>query len=117
MNTHKKLTQIFQSDENKCKLGTLTAKLNSKDHNHTARRKQQRAINETMIQIAILYGKKDFHHQDIRFTILDKNLRNTIYAKFVDELRGLRVICKGELPNPEIITVYWHNNTKQKCRR
>lgn len=117
MNTHKKLTQIFQSDEKKCKLGTLTAKFNPKDHNHTARRKQQRAINETMIKIAILYGKKDFHRQGIRFTILDKNLHNTIYAKFIDELRGLRVICKGELSNAEIITVYWHNSTKQKVRR
>lgn len=117
MNTHKKLTQIFQSDENRFKLGTLKAKINPQDYNHMIRRKQQRAINETMMKIAILYGNKDFHGRDIRFTILDKNLRNTVYAKFIDELRGLRVICKGELSNTEIITVYWHNKTKRKVRR
>ncbi|MEH2316919.1 DUF4258 domain-containing protein [Nostoc sp.] len=117
MNTHKKLNQIFQSDENKNKLGTLKVKINPKDHNHTERRQQQRAINETMMNIALLYGEKDFHCRDIRFTLLDKNLRNTVYAPFIDELRGLRVICKIGLPTPEIITVYWHNKTKRKVRR
>ena len=117
MNTQKRLNQIFESDENRYKIGILKAKINSKDYNHMTRRKQQRAINETMMNIALLYGEKDFHCRDIRFTLLDKNLRNTVYAPFIDELRGLRVICKRGLPTPEIITVYWHNKTKRKVRR
>jgi hypothetical protein len=44
-------------------------------------------------------------------------LRNTIYAKFIDKLRGLRVIWKGELQNPEIITVLWNFETKAISRR
>ncbi|BAZ82901.1 DUF4258 domain-containing protein [Sphaerospermopsis kisseleviana CS-549] len=117
MNTQKQLNQIFQSDENKYKVGSLKQKVSFQDPDHTQRRKQQRAINETMMKIALLYGEKDFHGNDIRVTILDKNLRNTIYAKFMDKLRGLRVIWKGELNNPEIITVYWDFKTKATSRK
>lgn len=117
MNTQKQLNQIFQSDENKYKVGSLKQKFRFQDPEHTQRRKQQRAINETMMKIALLYGEKDFHGNDIRVTILDKNLRNTIYAKFIDKLRGLRVIWKGELNNPEIITVYWDFKTKATSRK
>jgi hypothetical protein len=117
MNTQKQLNQIFQSDENKYKVGSLKQKVSFQDPDHTQRRKQQRAINETMMKIALLYGEKDFHGNDIRVTILDKNLRNTIYAKFIDKLRGLRVIWKGELNNPEIITVYWDFKTKATSRK
>jgi hypothetical protein len=117
MNTQKQLNQIFQSDENKYKVGSLKQKVIFQDPEHTQRRKQQRAINETMMKIALLYGEKDFHGNDIRVTILDKNLRNTIYAKFIDKLRGLRVIWKGELNNPEIITVYWDFKTKATGRK
>lgn len=117
MNTQKQLNQIFQSDENKYKVGSLKQKVSFQDPEHTQRRKQQRAINETMMKIALLYGEKDFHGNDIRVTILDKNLRNTIYAKFIEKLRGLRVIWKGELNNPEIITVYWDFKTKATGRK
>jgi len=116
MNTQKKLNQIFQIDTNKSKIGTIKYKIRFQDNDHAQRRKQQRAINETMMKIALLYGEKDFHGNDIRVTILDKNLRNTIYANFIDELRGLRVVWKGELHNPEIITVYWNYKTKRKVR-
>ncbi|MFM5979688.1 MAG: hypothetical protein ACKO9I_03930 [Sphaerospermopsis kisseleviana] len=70
-----------------------------------------------MMKIALLYGELDFHRHYRRVTILDKNLRNTIYAKFIDKLRGLRVIWKGELENPEIITVYWDFKTKATSRK
>lgn len=116
MNTHKKLNQIFQSDVNKYKIITIEYKIRLHDFDHTQRRKQQRAINETMMKIALLYGEKDFHCNDIRVTILDKNLRNTIYANFIDELRGLRVVWKGELHKPEIITVCWNFKIKRKVR-
>lgn len=117
MKTKKQINQIFQSDENKYQVGTLKHKFSFQDPEHTQRRKQQRGIDDNMIKIALLYGEQEFHHHYRRVTILDKNLRHTIYAKFIDKLRGLRVIWRGELTNPEIITVCWNFKTKLAARK
>jgi hypothetical protein len=79
------------------------------DENHTQRRMQQRAINLNMIRVALAYGKYQFHSHACTWTLLDKCLRNTMYERMIDRLRGLRIIA---LINEEedflsITTVYW----------
>ena len=114
MNTKKRLNLIFESDENKYKIGTLTVAPRNQDHTHQQRRQQQRAINEAMIKIALLYGQKQFRYGAMLFTLNDRNLRNTPYYQFTDVLRGLRVVCLNGLPNPQIMTVYWDEETKHR---
>lgn len=114
MDTKKRLSLILESDENKYKIGTLIIAPRNKDINHLIRRQQQRAINDVMIKIALLYGQKQFRYGAMLFTLNDKILRNTPYSKFTDVLRGLRVVCVNGLPNPQILTVYWNIETKHR---
>ncbi len=114
MDTKKRLSLILESDENKYKIGTLKVAPRPKDKNHLQRRQQQRAINEAMIKIALLYGQKQFRYGAMLFTLNDKNLRNTPYSQFTHALRGLRVVCLNGLPNPQILTVYWNEETKHR---
>ncbi|MUG92313.1 DUF4258 domain-containing protein [Scytonema sp. UIC 10036] len=116
MDTKKRLTLIFEADENKYKVGTLEVASRHQYDSHLQRRLQQRSINEAMIKITLLYGKKQFRHGAILFTLNDKSLHNTFYSQFTDALRGLRVVCLNGIPNPQILTVYWHKDTKQRLR-
>lgn len=79
------------------------------DKNHTQRRMQQRAINVNMIRVAIAYGKYQFHSKARTWTVLDKSLRNTVYERAIDRLRGLRIIAPihKEEECLFITTVYW----------
>lgn len=81
--------------------GTIT------DPNHTKRRMQQRAISTDMIELALLYGKKEYCSNAKTFTILDKTLRHTPYRKFIDKLRGLRVIALETARGLKVTSVYW----------
>jgi hypothetical protein len=117
MGTKKQLTLIVESDTNKKKIGTIRIAPRNKDRNHLQRRQQQRAINNAMIQVALMYGRKRFHKGALIFTLNDRTLRQSPYAQFTDVLRGLTVVCLNGLPNPQILTVYWHNDTKDRVRR
>ncbi|WP_390090247.1 hypothetical protein [Geminocystis herdmanii] len=46
-----------------------------------------------MIRIALAYGKYQFHSNARTWTLLDKCLRNTMYERTIDRLRGLRIIA------------------------
>lgn len=108
-----KKTQIYrivQEDANISKLGPLT------ESKHSKQRKQQRAINDDMIKIALTYGREEYSYGELRYTLTDRSLSHTPYAKVMDALRGLRVVCSQDSPTPEIITTYWHNETKQRVR-
>ncbi|MEB3342369.1 hypothetical protein [Okeania sp.] len=112
------LSLVFQHDLNIVeKLGSISAVHNPKDINHLERRQQQRAISLPMIKVAIVYGSRQFSYGAITYTLTDKNLRKTPYNRFIDVLRGLRVVCVNGLPNPKIMTAYWHNKTKRKVHR
>lgn len=117
MNTKEQIRLTFQNDVNKTKIGTLQFRQPQKDINHAQRRKQQRAINEDMIKIALLYGRKHHHQGAVIFTLSDRNLQKTPYAKFADFLRGLRVICEQKPSQIQIVTVMWHFETKLRVRR
>lgn len=117
MDTKKRLNLIIKSDSNQHKIGTLKIAPKHKDSNHLQRRQQQRGINTTMMQIALLYGQKHFHKGAQIFTLNDRCLQKTPYAPFVDTLRGLRVVSLNGLPNPQILTAYWHKETKSRLRK
>ena len=115
MSQKNQINLILESDSNKHKLGTLRIAPRNKDSNHVQRRQQQRSINNAMIQIALMYGRKHFYKGGVIYTLNDKILKQTPYSQFTDALRGLRVICLNELPNPQILTTYWHSKTKRKA--
>ncbi|MGB3692690.1 MAG: hypothetical protein WA865_03235 [Spirulinaceae cyanobacterium] len=117
MDTHKRISLAIAGDVNQKKLGNLRIASSQQDKNHLQRRKQQRAIDEAMIKVALLYGRKHFHKGATVFTLNDRSLRYTPYSRFTDALRGLRVVCFGGLPNPRILTTYWHLDTKKRVRR
>ena len=116
MDTKKRISLIVESDSNKTKIGTLRIASKLKDSNHLERRQQQRAINDAMIKVALLYGRKHFNKQAVIFTLNDRILQQTPYCQFTDVLRGLRVVCLTVLPNPQILTAYWHEETKRRVR-
>ncbi|MBR8832131.1 MAG: hypothetical protein N5P05_004469 (plasmid) [Chroococcopsis gigantea SAG 12.99] len=81
---------------------------------HIQRRQQQRAINDDMIKIALTYGRKEYSYGATRFTLTDRILRFTPYAKMTDALRGLRVVCKQVGDSLEIVTAYWATKVKNR---
>jgi hypothetical protein len=117
MNTHKQIQQIAATDELLEQLIALTPIRKPKDLNHLQRRQQQRAISNDMIQIAIAYGQKRFdHHGATVYTLSDRLLKHSPYAKFTNALRGLQVICIHNLNSPQILTTYWNFTTKRRVR-
>ena len=117
MDTQKRISLAIAGDINQERLGSLRIASSQQDKNHLERRKQQRAINEAMIKVALLYGRRHFHKGATVFTLNDRSLKDTPYSKFTDALRGLRVVCFGGLPNPKILTTYWHRDTKRRVRK
>ncbi|WP_234488863.1 DUF4258 domain-containing protein [Oxynema sp. CENA135] len=114
MDANKKLTRLLERDSNCQAIGTISAVQRRKDRNHLERRQQQRAISNEMIKVALLYGKKGFSRGATVFTLNDRILAKTPYAKFIDLLRGLRVVCLDGPPDPKILTAYWHEATKRR---
>ena len=117
MNTHKQIQQIAANDDRLTSKVDFTPICKSKDLNHLQRRQQQRAISNDMIQIAIAYGQKRFdHHGATVYTLSDRLLKYSPYAKFTNALRGLQVICIHNLNSYQILTTYWNFTTKRRVR-
>ena len=117
MDTKKQISLILESDLNKTKISTLSIAPKHKDSNHVQRRQQQRAISNTMIQVALMYGRKHYYKGAVIYTLTDRILRQTPYFRFTDTLRGLRVVCQNQLPEYQILTAYWHEETKCRVRQ
>jgi hypothetical protein len=117
MSQKKQLGMIVETDSNKDKIGTLRIAHRNKDSNHVQRRQQQRAINNTMIQVALMYGRKHHYKGAVIYTLTDRILRQTPYFRFTDTLRGLRVVCQNQLPEFQLLTAYWHEETKRRVRK
>ena len=117
MDTKKQLSLLVESDSNKSKIGTLRIAPKHKDSNHVQRRQQQRAINNAMIQVALMYGRKHYNKGAVIYTLTDRILMQTPYFRFSDTLRGLRVVCQNQLPDFQLLTAYWHEETKRRVRQ
>lgn len=117
MDANREIGKLVAKDSQIHKIGNLIAVHRHKDLNHLQRRQQQRAISTAMIKVAVIYGKKGFSRGAIIFTLNDKILRWTPYYKFIDVLRGLRVVCLSAPPNPEVLTAYWHEETRRRARK
>lgn len=109
MKFQKQLNQLINSDDIIKTLPSIEAFCSAKDHNHLNRRLQQRAINLDMIKLAIAYGKLQYHSGAITWTLLDKSLQDTPYARFIDKLRGLRIIAANYSSDStlKLSTAYW----------
>ncbi len=116
MNRHKQIQQIATLDDRLATVDTYIPVCKSKDINHLERRQQQRAISQDMIRVAIAYGQKRFDHGAIVYTLSDRLLKHSPYAKFTDALRGLQVICLQSLNTYQILTTYWNFETKRRVR-
>jgi Domain of unknown function (DUF4258) len=101
------LQSLLHQDTKKTQLPSFCLIGSSHDPNHAQRRMQQRAISEEMITVALLYGKQEYHTRAKTFTILDRTLKNTPYQKFIDKLRGLRVIATETAEGLKVTSVYW----------
>ena len=69
-----------------------------------------------MIQVALMYGRKRFNKGAMIFTLGDRTLQQTPYAKYTDVLRGLTVVCLVNPSNPQILTAYWHQKIRRRSR-
>jgi hypothetical protein len=109
MKFQKQLHQIISSDEIIQNLPKIDIFSSAKDQNHFDRRLQQRAINWDMIKLALAYGKFQYHSQAQTWTLLDKSLKHTPYARFIDKLRGLRIIATNFSLDDSLrlSTAYW----------
>ena len=117
MNTQKQIQQIASSDTLLQTVIDFSPVRKARDFNHLERRQQQRAITNDMIRVAIAYGQKRFdHHGAIVYTLCDRVLKFSPYAKFTDDLRGLQVICLHQASTPRVLTTYWNFNTKKRVR-
>jgi hypothetical protein len=109
MKFQKQLNQLVSCDRTINNLPQIKIHSLSKDRNHFSRRLQQRAINWDMVKLAIAYGRLEHFSQAYTWTLLDRNLLHTPYAKFIDKLRGLRIIATRHSDDCTIrlSTAYW----------
>lgn len=115
MNCLGQLDTLIASDTkiNRIILHTIS---NEKDLLHVERKQQQRAITNSMIFIALTYGRKERSFQDLSYKILDRSLLHTEYEKYLDKLRGLTVIGNWQENEFYIITCYWDFIIKNRKR-
>lgn len=102
MNTHRQIRQLAAADPKLLELGNIQMVTRQRDRNHVQRRKQQRAIKDSMIRVALGYGNRVYARGALHFQLSDRHLRGTPYARFTDALRGLTVVCVSHQPNPVI---------------
>jgi hypothetical protein len=117
MDTQKKIQHLVQIDSQMEQIGQLAIAHTRKDWNHLQRRQQQRAISEPMMRVALAYGKKRYDRGALVYTLNERILKHSPYAKFTDVLRGLTVVCLQETATPQILTAYWHYGTCQRVRK
>lgn len=109
MKFQKQLSQIVSFDDIINNLPQVEIFSSVKDPNHLNRRLQQRAINWDMIKLTLAYGKFQYYSQAQTWTLLDKSLKFTPYERFIDKLRGLRIIATNYSFDDtlKLSTAYW----------
>ena len=83
---------------------------------HIIRKQQQRAITKIAMEICLAYGKKKRAIKAWNYTLTDRSLKDTIYKKYINNLRGLTIIGNWEEDVFYIITSYWDFHIKNKKR-
>jgi hypothetical protein len=109
MKFQKHLSQLVSRDDTIDNLPQIETFCPTKDQNHFNRRLQQRAISWDMIRLALAYGNFQYHSHAQTWTLLDKSLQYTPYARFIGKLRGLRIIAtEYSLDDTlQLVTAYW----------
>lgn len=115
MNLNDGLEALVKADSI-IKYNSIKILFNEKDPLHVKRRKQQRAIDDNMILIALYYGRKERTHNNISYTIIDRCLMGTEYEKYLSKLRGLTIIGIWENDKFFLITSFWNFIVKSKKR-
>jgi hypothetical protein len=115
MKLNKKLYRLTQLDRKVQNLPSIKVYSRAKDSNHFVRRLQQRAISWNMIKLAIAHGEFQYHSHAKTWTLLDKNLQFTPYRKYIDKLRGLRIIALNNSSQNILLltTAYWSYDLKK----
>lgn len=115
--THKQIATLVKEDRQIQTIHNIVPWSFSKDPGHLKRRQQQRGISEEMIKIALVYGVKNYRHGAALYTLTDRTLEKSPYAKYTQELRGLTVVCKVK-SILDVATAYWNRkiirHTKKK---
>jgi hypothetical protein len=114
MDTHKHIESLVLADGKIKQTKRFLTAYRVKDRNHLQRRQQQRAISDSMIEVALMYGKKRYNQGALLYTLSDRTLKQSPYAQLTDKLRGLTVVCVQGCETPHVLTAYWH---KAICRR
>jgi hypothetical protein len=110
MNFHQQIKHLVQQDPNAATVAMFAPAPNLRDRNHFERRKQQRAISDAMIQLALVYGvRKRFSRGAVAYVLTANRLLKTPYKRFISELRGLTVLCTEEPPSAQLATAYWQD--------
>lgn len=117
MNTQAKIKRLVQADGRRRQIEPITAAKPKKDRNHVQRRQQQRAISDSMIEVALMYGKKHHNRGAILYILGDRSLKRSPYAQFTDVLRGLTVVCEQQATTPHVLTAYWHTAMRRRVRK
>jgi len=115
MRNIKQLDSLIAND-NSILIKQLHIVSNEKDVLHVERKQQQRAITTNMMLLTLNYGTKKYSYQDIRYTLLDRNLLNTSYEKYSNKLRGLTIIGNWIDQEFYLITCYWDFLIKSRKR-
>ena len=115
MQKQKQLQRIISTDSAYIHKPIAIAE-NDKDPDHARRRQHQRAISSTMIEIAVMYGHQRHSHGSICYTLRDRDLQDSPYAKFTDMLRGLTVVCTEE-QQLRLVTAKWNFKCKRRKAR
>jgi hypothetical protein len=114
MDTHKHIESLVLADGKIKQAKRFLTAYRVKDQNHLQRRQQQRAISDSMIEIALMYGKKRYNRGALLYALDDRTLKQSPYAQLTDRLRGLTIVCVQGCETPQVLTAYWH---KAICRR
>jgi hypothetical protein len=117
MDTHKQIERLILTDGKIKQAKRFLTAYRVKDRNHLQRRQQQRAISDSMIEIALMYGKKRYNRGALLYTLNDRILKQSPYAQLTDKLRGLTVVCVQEAETHHVLTAYWHNAICRRARK
>ena len=112
----KQIATLIKQDPKVQAINNIVAWNSDKDPDHLKRRQQQRAISEEMIKVALAYGDKKYHRGAALYTLTDRKLAKSPYAKYTQELRGLTIVCNAK-STLDISTAYWNKKIIRHAKK
>ncbi|MBD2201792.1 hypothetical protein H6G33_10575 [Calothrix sp. FACHB-1219] len=110
-------TQLLETIKRSNDLEWVLEDLVRNDPNHSSRKVQNRAISKDMIDVCVALGRKERSYGQITFTLTDRCLIKSQFKKYIDSLRGLRIVGSIEGKLLMIRTVYWYDKVSRKKPR